>query len=198
MLNRKPHPHFLVLAGLIALLAFAGTAKAQHGTFVPNSYFEEFKLPPVLGGPVATYLHSWQGSPDAVIANKPSFASPPCLGIWKVVLRGGSPGLGGDWSPDYAISDWIRVTPGKKYRLSGYLFRGDAADNVYLDFNDGRGWGGSFQDGQAMAQLVNRWELRAADVQVGPWTIAVQVRCVRDGANKGNAYCDGLMIEPLD
>lgn len=200
MHNRKPHPHFLVLAGLIALLAFAGTATAQHGTFVPNSYFEEFRLPPVGGGLVATYLHSWQcfASRDAVITTHHPNSS-YTLGIWKIAMRGGTPGLGGDLNPDACITtSWIRVTPGKRYRLSGWLRRGNAADNVYLDFNDGIGQGGNFQDGQAMAQSVDVWEYRSVDVQVGPWTTEVQVRCVRDGANRGNAYFDGLMIQPLD
>lgn len=197
MHNRKPHPRFLVLAGLIALLAFAGTATAQHGTFVPNSYFEEFRTPPVQGGLVATYLHSWWGSSQDVVITTDLPNSSHTLGIWKIAIRGGC--CGGDWAPDAAVTtSWISVKPGKRYRLSGWLLRGDTADNVYLDFNDGNGRGGNFQDGHAYAQSAHVWEYRSVDVQVGPWTTGVQVRCVRDGANRGNAYCDGLMIQPLN
>jgi len=191
----------------IAFLAFSAAATAQFGTFVPNGSFEEFTSPPVQGGLVSSYARYWQGSsPDAVITTDAPNPSQN-VGIWKVALRGGSPGLGGDWTADYAITTpWIMVTPGKKYRLSGWLLRGNAADNVYLDFNDGKGLtdddgrplGGNFPDGHAFAKSVNVWEYQYVDVQVGSRTTGVRVRCVRDGANKGNAYFDGLMIQPLN
>jgi hypothetical protein len=45
-----------------------------------------------------------------------------------------------------------------RYRLSGSLWRVSAADNVYLDFNDGVGQGGSFEDAQALATSTEVWE----------------------------------------
>ena len=33
---------------------------------------------------------------------------------------------------------------------------------------------------------------------VGPQTTAIKVRCVRDGANRGNAYCDGITLQRVD
>jgi hypothetical protein len=204
--HRKPHPGFLFLTGLLVLLTFSAAATAQHGTYVPNGFFEQFNFPPVQGGLVSTYASYWRGSsPDAVITTDHPTPGQN-LGIWKVALRGGSWGLSGDWTADYAItSGFIPVIPGKKYRLSGWLLRGNPADSVYLDFNDGRGetedgrpLGGNFPDGHAFARSVNVWEYQSVDVQVGSRTIGVQVRCVRDGANKGNAYFDGLMIQPLN
>jgi hypothetical protein len=204
--HRKPHPCFLFLLGLLPLLTFSTAATAQFGTFVPNSNFEDFRIYPVQGGLVDAYLNSWQGSSRDVVITTDFPNSGQNVGLWKVALRGGSPGLGGDWTADYAITtSWISVTPGKKYRLSGWLLRGNPADDVYLDFNDGKGAsdgdrviGVNFPDGQAFARSVNVWEYQSVDVQVGVRTTGVQVRCVRGGANKGNAYFDGLMIQPLN
>jgi hypothetical protein len=185
--------------GLLALLTFSASVTAQYGTYVPNGFFEEFNYPPFQGALVTTYARSWYGSSQDVVLTTDLPNAGQNVGPWKVALRGGSLGLGGDWVADFAItSSWIPVTPGKKYRLSGWLLRGNPADNVYLDFNDGNGYGGSFQDAQAMARSANVWEYQSVDVQVGPWTTGVQVRCVRDGANRGNAYFDGLMIQPLN
>lgn len=196
--HRKPHLCFLFLIGLLALLTFSGTATAQCCGSVPNGFFEDMKLPPVQGGLVSDYLRCWQGSSrDVVITTDHPFAGPPSLGNWKIAMRGSNQGA--DGLSDAAITtSWIPVTPGKRYRLSGWLLRANSADNVYLDFNDGKGQGGNFQDAQAMATSAGVWEYRSVDVQVGPSTTAVQVRCVRDGANRGNAYFDGVTIFPLN
>jgi hypothetical protein len=58
--------------------------------------------------------------------------------------------------------------------------------------------GVNFPDGHAFAKSVNVWEYQSVDVQVGSRTTGVRVRCVHDGAMKGNAYFDGLMIQPLN
>jgi hypothetical protein len=199
-IHRMRHLCFFFLTGWVALLASSAAATAEQiGTFVPNSFFEEFNVYPVDGGLVSTYARYWQGSSKDVVITTLHSAPGQKLGIWSTVFRGGSVGLGGDWNPDSAMTTpWIPVTPGKKYRLSGWLLRTDPADNVYLDFNDGRGRGGSFPDGHAFARSVHVWEFQYVDVQVGPWTTGVQVRCVRDGANRGNAHFDGLMIHPLN
>ena len=116
---------------------------------------------------------------------------------WKIALRGSNGG--GDAEADFVVaSDWIPVTPGRRYRLSGSLWRVSPEDNVYLDFNDGVGQGGRFEDAQAPAAHTQVWERVAAEATVGPTTTAIKVRCVRDGANKGNAYCDGITLQRLD
>jgi len=38
----------------------------------------------------------------------------------------------------------------------------------------------------------------AVETTVSPSTTAIRVRCVRDGANEGNAYCDGVMLQRLN
>jgi hypothetical protein len=163
----------------------------HHATHVRNGYCEDFLLAPVQGGAVARYLRGWSGSTDAVITTDggDQGASP-----WKIALRGSMGG--GDGSADFVIaSDWIPVVPGRRYRLSGSLWRVAADDNVYLDFNDGVGQGGSFEDAQALARHVEVWERVAAETTVGPATTAIKVRCVRDGANQGNAYFDGITLQ---
>lgn len=167
----------------------------QNTGFVPNGYFEDLLPGAVNGGPVSTSLRSWQGgSNDVVITTDHPYSG---LGRWKVAMRGSNQGA--DSVADFAItSSFFPVTPGKRYRLTGWLLRAQPTDNVYLDFDDGRGDGGNFTDGQAMAQQVGVWEIRFVDVTVGPQTRGVKVRCVRDGANKGNAYCDGVQIQRLN
>jgi hypothetical protein len=172
-------------------------ADFQNTTFVPNGWFEEMIQPPVQGGPVSTYLRSWQGSSQDVVIT--TDAPRNGLSPWKISLRGASPGLGGDGLADAAITrSWIPVTPGRIYRLSGWLLRGETSDNVYLDFNDGQGYGGGFTDGQAMARSTHVWEFQSVDVRVGPTTRGIRIRCVRDGANLGNGYCDGVMLQRVD
>lgn len=172
-------------------------AAFENTTFVPNGWFEEMNQTPMQGGPVGIYLRSWQGSSQDVVIT--TDAPRNGLSPWKIALRGASPGLGGDGLADAAItSSWIPVTPGRTYRLSGWLLRGNPSDNVYLDFNDGWGDGGSFADGQAMANSANVWEFQSVDVRVGPTTRGIRIRCVRDGANLGNAYCDGVMLQRVD
>ena len=166
----------------------------NNRTYVRNGYCADFLQPPAQGAPVATYLRDWSGTTDAVITTD---APDEGTGPWKIALRGSTGG--GDSTADFGItSDWIPVTPGRRYRLSGSLWRVSKDDNVYLDFNDGVGQGGHFKDAQAMASRVHVWERVAAEAMVGPTTTAVKVRCVRDGANRGNAYCDGITLQRLD
>ena len=139
------------------------------------------------------YLRSWNGSPRAVITTDggDEGASP-----WKIALRGSTDGQP---AADFVIcSDWIPVTPGRRYRLSGLLWRVSAEDNVYLDFNDGAGQGGNFEDAQATSRHTEVWERVATEATVGPATTAIRIRCVRDGANRGNAYCDGITLQRVD
>ena len=166
----------------------------NNRTYVHNGFCEDFLIPPAQGGAVGDYLRGWSGSIDAVITTDggDEGASP-----WKIALRGTTGG--GDANADFVIaSEYIPVTPGRRYRLSGSLWRVSARDNVYLDFNDGAGQGGSFPDAQAMSKATQVWERVSAEATVGATTTAVKVRCVRDGANAGNAYCDGITLQRVD
>ena len=75
------------------------------------------------------------------------------------------------------------------------LSEGRPADNVYLDFADGAGQGGSFEDAQAAASSAGCGSGSPPRATVGPSTTAIRVRCVRDGANEGNAYCDAVTLQ---
>ena len=57
---------------------------------------------------------------------------------------------------------------------------------------------GCFEDAQALATSTEVWERVVAEATVGPTTTAIKVRCVRDGANQGNAYCDGITLQRID
>ena len=166
----------------------------KNDTYVPNGFCEDFLASPVQGGAVADHLRGWRGSADAVITTD---GSDEGTGPWKIALRGKTGG--GDDDADFVVtSDWIPVVPGKRYRLSGSLWRVSAADNVYLDFNDGVGLGGTFDDAQALATSTGAWERVATEATVGATTTAIRVRGVRDGANEGNAYCDGITLQRVD
>ena len=166
----------------------------KNATYVRNGFCEDFLLPPAQGGAVTPHLRGWSGTDDAVITTD---GGDEGTSPWKIALRGSTGG--GDSTADFVItSDWIPVTPGTRYRLSGSLWRVSAADNVYLDFNDGVGQGGTFEDAQALATSTEVWERVAAEATVGPTTTAIKVRCVRDGANRGNAYCDGITLQRVD
>jgi hypothetical protein len=165
----------------------------KNTTYVRNGLCDDFIVSPVEGGAVARHLRGWSGSPDAVIT---AMQADEGTGPWKIALRGSTGG--GDSTSDFVVpSDWIPVTPGARYRLSGRVWRGTAADNVYLDFDDGKGQGGAFEDAQALATSTGTWEQVAAEATVGPTTTAIRVRCVRDGANEGNAYCDAITLQRL-
>jgi hypothetical protein len=164
-----------------------------NATHVRNGYFEDFLVPPVEAGAVGTHLRGWSGSPDAAITTN---GGDEGAGPWKIALRGSTGG--GDAAADFVVpQEWIPVTPGQRYRLSGRVWRVSANDNVYLDFDDGNGRGGDFEDAQALSAGTELWESVAAETTVGPETTAIRVRFVRDGANEGNAYCDGITLQRL-
>ena len=166
----------------------------KNATHVRNGFCEDFLASPVQGGAVTAYLRGWSGTADAVITTD---GGDEGAGPWKVALRGSTGG--GDSSADVVIAaDWIPVTPGKRYRLSGRVWRVSASDNVYLDFNDGAGQGGDFDDAQASATSTQVWERVVAEATVGPTTTAIKVRGVRDGANLGNAYLDAITLQRVD
>ena len=166
----------------------------DNRTYVPNGYGQDFRVPPGEGGAVGRHLRGWSGSARAEVTTDRGDAG---TGPWKIVLRGGEPR--GDPSADHLVtSDWIPVTPGRRYRLSGRVWRESAADNVYLDFDDGTGMDEGFEDAQAMAAGTGGWERVAAEATVGAATAAVRVRGVRDGANRGDAWFDGITLQRID
>jgi hypothetical protein len=143
---------------------------------------------------VGKYLRDWTGTRDAVITTD---GGDEGTSPWKIALRGATGG--GDSVADFVIaSDWIPVTSGRRYRLSGSIWRVSSADNAYLDFNDGAGQGGNFDDAQATSTLTEAWQRVSTETSVGPQTTAIKVRCVRDGANRGNAYFDGMTLQRVD
>jgi hypothetical protein len=165
----------------------------HNATHVRNGYFEDFLVHPAEGGSAGAHLRGWSGTADAVIttAGGDEGASP-----WKVLLRGSK--SGGDAVADFVVtSDWVPVTPGQRYRLSGRLWRRSARDHVYLDFADGSGQGGDFEDAQALASATEAWEPVAAETTVGPSTTGIKVRFVRDGANEADAYADAITLQRL-
>ncbi|MGI0148331.1 MAG: hypothetical protein ACREDF_02200, partial [Thermoplasmata archaeon] len=166
----------------------------KNRTFVHNGFCQDFLVPPAQGGAVKDYLRDWSGSADAVITTD---GGDEGFSPWKIALRGTTGG--GDATADFVItSDLIPVTPGRRYRLSGSLWRVSAADNVYLDFNDGVGQGGNFGDAQALSTRTEVWERVSTEATAGPETTGIKIRCVRDGANRGNAYCDGITLQRID
>lgn len=166
----------------------------KNATHVRNGFCEDFLVPPVEGGAVAAHLRGWSGFNGAVITTEQGDEG---TGPWKIALRALTE-AGAPVATFVIVSDWIPVAPGRRYRLSGRVWRGSSADNVYLDFDDGAGQGATFDDAQALATTTKAWESVAAEATVGPDTTAVRVRCVRDGANRGDAYCDAVTLQRLD
>ncbi len=121
-------------------------------------------------------------SADAVIAR-----SPPGLagGAWSLLLRGSDGG--GDGAADAATTgEWIPVEGGT-YRLSACMLRENAADNVVVDFADGKGRDADFADAHLVATSTGAWECRAVTKCVPASVGAVRIRAARDGANLGGA-----------
>jgi hypothetical protein len=117
----------------------------RNATHVHNGFCDDFLLAPVQAGPVDLYLRDWTGSADAVITTD---APDEGTGPWKVALRG-SVG-GGDATADFIVtSDWIPVTPGRRYRSAGACGARRRGQRTRLA--DGVGAGASFEDAQAMA-----------------------------------------------
>jgi hypothetical protein len=165
----------------------------NNATHVRNGFHEDFKVAPREGGAVATHLVGWTGSERALVT---TLGGDEGAGPWKISLRPSA--RGGDGNADFVVvSEWIPVTPGARYRLSGRVFRGSAADNVYLDFDDGRGRGGDFEDAQALATTAGAWENVAVEATVGAGTDALKVRFVRDGASGGDACCDAVTLQRI-
>jgi hypothetical protein len=163
-------------------------------TFVPNGFFEHHIIEPSSAGPLSNYEYSWTGwsgspgfgnkdSEDVTISDSPFN---PDTGKWKVALRV-SPSEG--W--DMAMTDPIRVLSYSTYRLSGWLYRTSPADDVYLDMDD------LTLDDNIYATVTGKWQHVQGDINVGAAT-TIQVRCVRNNGNTGDAFCDGIALQRIE
>jgi len=163
----------------------------KFATYAPNGFFEDHLIAPMPGGaPLSLYERSWTGvsngttdSQDVAITED---APNSQTSTWKVALRA-VPTSG----YDFAVSASIPVTANKTYRLSGWLYRVSGSDQVYLDLNDIPG------DLNIGTSSTNAWQMVSGQINVGSKT-SVKVRCVRDGANAGNAYCDGITLQRVN
>ncbi|MFA8343822.1 MAG: hypothetical protein ACEPO8_12700 [Rhodothermaceae bacterium] len=155
--------------------------------YIPNGDFSRPLLP---NNSYAGALYSWSASSQDCAVTR-DYAP----GNQIICLRGSTGG--GDGSSDALISNWIQVNPGKTYMVSGGVYRSNAQDNVYIDFNDGIGVGPNFTDSHASATSVGVWELQTATVTIPQYTLFIKIRCVRDGANVGNALFRSLSIYEL-
>ncbi len=131
-------------------------------------------------------------SDDAVIGRTPSGLAG---GAWSLLLRGSEGG--GDGAADEAIAeDWIPVEGGT-YRLSACMMRESAADNVTVDFDDGRGRDADFADAHLVAASTGTWECRAVTKCIPASVGAVRIRAARDGANLGDAWFDRVELKRI-
>ena len=114
-------------------------------------------------------------------------------GSWSLLLRGSA--AGGDSAPDAVTTGaWIPVEGGT-YRLSACLLRESAADNVVVDFDDGKGRDADFADAHLVAASTGVWECRAVTKCIPASVGAVRIRAARDGANAGDAWFDRVELK---
>jgi hypothetical protein len=114
-------------------------------------------------------------------------------GTQKLAISGSSAGA-------VITADIIPVTAGQTYRLSGFIYRQYAADNAYIDTNDGHGFNSSganlnFTNVAAVSSQINNWEYVYADFTVPTGVCGLKVRCVRNNGNVGTAYFDDLRLQ---
>lgn len=156
---------------------------------ISNGSFEE---PQLANHALANLLNGWTAtSNDCRVTH--DFYIPP---MFKVVYFKGA-SKGGDNVADAICSDWIKVNPGYRYRLSGMLFRYNSQDNVYLDFNDGIGIGGNFNDVHVSTNGLGQWDVRSEEIYIPSNITHVKVRCVRDGANIDNGMFDEILLQQI-
>ncbi|MCY3968688.1 MAG: NBR1-Ig-like domain-containing protein [Acidobacteria bacterium] len=162
-------------------------------TAVLNGNMDDFAQG-VEGGQVGSYeVPGWTAdSSDALIARPPSGLD---AGSWSMLLRGSDGG--GDNAPDVALTeDWIPVEGGT-YQLSACMRRESAADNVLVDFDDGKGRDADFADAHLVATSTGSWECRAVTKCIPGSVGAVRIRAVRDGANLGDAWFDRIELKRI-
>ena len=161
-------------------------------TAVVNGGLDDYALG-VDGGQVGkSVAPGWTAdSGDVVIARSP--ASPADAGSWGLLLRGA--GSGGDDASDMAMTEaWIPLEGGA-YELSACVLRQHAGDNVFVDFDDGKGRDASFEDVHLVAAGVGTWECRAVTKCIPASVGAVRVRAAREGDNLGDAWFDNIELK---
>ena len=167
----------------------------QWNTLVPNGFFEELAPGAFNGAYVYDKVSGWTAAPltnGILTTDAPLGATGP----WKVAIVALYPPQ--TTSVVYPTA-CILVTPGATYELSGWIWRVYPQDNAYLDFNDGIACsGGNFSDAHAQSTATAVWEKKSATVTVGPTTTSIRIRLVRDGANLGNAYFDGVTLRRVN
>ncbi len=77
------------------------------------------------------------------------------------------------------------------------MLRENASDNVYVDFDGGAGRDGGFLDAHIVATQTGTWECGAVTKCIPESVGAVRVRAVREGANMGDAWFDGIELKRL-
>ncbi len=132
-------------------------------------------------------------SGDAVVARSPAGpADAGTSGSWGLLLRGAV--SGGDAVSDSAVAaEWIPVEGGV-YELSACVLREHAGDNVFVDFDDGRGRDASFEDAHVVASSVGAWECRAVTKCIPASVGGVRIRAAREGDNQGDAWFDEIQL----
>lgn len=160
---------------------------------IVSLYNGSFEIPTLPNHSLANSLTGWTAtSNDCVVVN--DHVTPPTS--QAVLFRGST--AGGDGVADALTSNWIRINPGKTYRLSGWMYRVGSEDDVYLDFNDGIGIGGNFTDNHTTPTPVHVWTKRSVEVYV-PWNVTwIKVRCVGGEGNMHNSLYDGLTLEQVN
>ena len=131
-------------------------------------------------------------SGDAVLGPTPSGLAG---GAWSLRLRGSEGG--GDGAADAVTTEeWIPVEGGT-YQLSACMMRESAADNVTVDFDDGRGRDADFADAHLVAASTGTWECRAVTKCIPASVGAVRIRAARAGANLGDAWFDRVELKRI-
>ncbi len=145
------------------------------------------------GARVGSAVPGWAtDSGDAVLGPTPSGLAG---GAWSLLLRGSEGG--GDGAADAVTTDeWIPVQGGT-YRLSACMMRENAADNVTVDFDDGRGRDADFGDAHLVAASTGAWECRAVTKCIPASVGAVRIRAARAGANLGDAWFDRVELKRI-
>jgi hypothetical protein len=167
-------------------------------THVDNGFFEN-PVTAAGGAPLSSHTTAWTGYSGTLGAGTANTADVglatfggPIASYPNYATLNVNPSPG--W--DLALSAPIPVTSNTVYRLTGWVRRGNSADNVYLDMDD-LTTDGVQRDHNLNASSVGNWDFVAGDYCVGSAT-SIQVRCVRDTGNAADGGCDGITIQRID
>ncbi|MEM1331992.1 MAG: carbohydrate binding domain-containing protein, partial [Actinomycetota bacterium] len=118
----------------------------------------------------------------------------------------GEPVRDGDWSmrttgssccAAVAVSDPVAVTPGRTYRLSGWVYRTSSNGQQYIDLGD---VAGDPNLGRT-SDVTDRWEYLQTDWTAPAGTTSIRVRLLSDRATTsaptGPAWFDQVSLTPV-